>query len=48
MLLTGLVARHDGSFVMRRAVECLQVDGARAGAALGDELRAGCPADVFG
>ena len=47
MLLTGLVARPDGTFVLRRAVECLQSDAARAGAALGDELRAGCPADVF-
>ena len=47
MLLTGLVARHDGTFVMRRTLGCLQSDGERAGAALGDELRAGCPADVF-
>ena len=48
MKLTGLVARHDGTFVLRRTLECLQTDAARAGAALGDELRAGCPADVFG
>ena len=45
--LTGLVARPDGSFVMRRQVECLSADAARAGAALGDELRADSPADLF-
>ncbi len=47
MLLTGLVARADGSFVLKRQVECLRADAARAGAALGDELRADSPQDVF-
>lgn len=47
MHLTGLVARTDGSFLLRREVECLQADAARAGQALGDELRAGSPQDVF-
>ena len=47
MLLTGLVARADGGFVLKRQVECLRADGARAGAALGDELRADSPADLF-
>ena len=47
MRLTGLVARADGSFVLKRQVECLRADGARAGLALGDELRAGSPADLF-
>ena len=47
MLLTGLVARADGSFVLKRQVECLRADAARAGAALGDELRADSPLDVF-
>ena len=45
--LTGLVARPDGSFVLRRTIECANADAERAGAALGDELRAGCPADMF-
>ncbi len=48
MLLTGLVARADGSFVLKRAVECGRSDAARAGAALGDELRCDSPRDVFG
>ena len=47
MHLTGLVARPDGSFVLKRHVECLRTDGARAGAALGNELRADSPRDVF-
>ncbi len=48
MTLTGLVARPDGSFVLRRAVECAQGDAAAAGLALGDELRRDCPSDLFG
>jgi len=48
MRLNGLVARADGSFVLRRSVECLAVDAAAAGAALGDELRRDSPRDVFG
>ena len=47
MRLTGLVARPDGSFMLKRQVECLCADGAQAGAALGDELRADSPADIF-
>ena len=47
MRLTGLVARPDGSFVLKRQVECLCADGARAGTALGDELRADSPSDIF-
>ncbi len=47
MLLTGLVARADGSFVLRRAVECAQADAERAGLALGDELRCDSPGDMF-
>ena len=31
MRLTGLVAAPDGSFVLKRHVECLRTDGARAG-----------------
>ena len=45
--LAGLVARPDGSFLLKRSVECLRADGARAGAALGAELRAGSPRDLF-
>ncbi|MGI4953984.1 MAG: hydroxymethylbilane synthase [Janthinobacterium lividum] len=48
MRLDGLVARADGSFVLRRSVECLATDAAAAGAALGDELRRDSPRDVFG
>ena len=47
MLLTGLVARADGSFLLKRTVECGQDDAARAGAELGDELRCDSPRDVF-
>ncbi len=47
MRLHGLVARADGSFVLRRHVDCLQADAARAGLALGEELRRDSPRDVF-
>lgn len=47
MRLTGLVAREDGSFVLKRYLDCLQVDAERAGLALGDELRADSPRDIF-
>ena len=47
MHLTGLVARTDGSFQLRREVECLQSDAARAGQDLGDSLRMDSPQDVF-
>jgi hydroxymethylbilane synthase len=47
MRLEGLVARSDGRFVLRRSVECLQSDAARAGTALGAELRAHGRRDMF-
>ena len=47
MRLTGLVAREDGSFVLKRHLDCLQVDAERAGLTLGDELRADSPRDIF-
>ena len=47
MCLTGLVARADGSFLLKRAVECLRADAARAGAELGASLRRDSPRDVF-
>ena len=45
--LDALVARADGSFLLRRGVECLQADAVRAGTDLGDSLRADSPADIF-
>jgi hydroxymethylbilane synthase len=45
--LTGLVAREDGSFLLRAAVEGAAADAARLGAALADRLRADSPADLF-
>lgn len=47
MLLTGLIARADGSFLLKRTVECSRADGGRAGRALGEELRCDSPHDVF-
>ena len=46
--LTGLVARPDGTFVLRRQLECARADAAEAGVALGDELRRDSPRDLFG
>jgi hydroxymethylbilane synthase len=46
--LSGLVARADGSFLLRRSLAGLPADAARMGEALGDSLRADSPADVFG
>ncbi len=48
MRLTGLVARPDGTFMLKHSLECLRVDGARAGAELGDWLRQESPGDMFG
>jgi hydroxymethylbilane synthase len=45
--LTGLVAREDGSFLVKRSVFGAASDAAAIGAELGAELRADCPADVF-
>ena len=45
--LEGLVARGDGSFILRRVIEGLRTDAVRLGKALGDELRADSPSDVF-
>ena len=47
MVLTGLVARADGSFLLRRNLECLRTEAARAGAELGEALRRDSPRDVF-
>ena len=45
--LTGLVARADGTFVLRRQVECGRADAERAAAELGAELRRDSPRDVL-
>ena len=45
--LTGLVARADGSFLLKRSLECLRPDVRRAALDLGDSLRADSPRDVF-
>ncbi len=44
---TGLVARTDGSFLLKRSLECLRTDVGRAALELGDSLRADSPRDVF-
>jgi hydroxymethylbilane synthase len=45
--LTGLVARADGSFLLKRRLRGAAADGARLGRELGDSLRSDSPADVF-
>lgn len=46
--LTGLVARADGTFLLKRAIEGAAADAARIGAELGESLRKDSPADIFG
>ena len=45
--LAGLVARTDGSFLMRRSLHGAPEDAAAIGAELGASLRADCPRDIF-
>ena len=45
--LTGLVARADGSFLLKRSAHGAGADAHRIGAELGASLRADCPRDVF-
>jgi hydroxymethylbilane synthase len=45
--LTGLVARPDGSFLIKRALEGAATDAERLGQTLGASLRADCPADIL-
>ena len=47
LILTGLVARADGSFLLRRSLSGSRADAARIGRELGASLRADCPRDVF-
>ena len=45
--LTGLVARGDGSFLLKRSEVAAAADAARLGAELGASLRRDCPGDIF-
>ena len=45
--LTGLVARADGSFLIKDTIEGLPKEAHALGADLGASLKARCPADVF-
>lgn len=45
--LTGLAARGDGTFLLRRSLTGAARDAARLGATLGAELRRDSPADIF-
>ena len=45
--LTGLVARPDGSFLLKRSVHGRAADAALLGAELGSSLRADSPRDIF-
>jgi hydroxymethylbilane synthase len=46
--LTGMVARTDGSFLIKRSLNGSTQDAARIGAELGASLRADSPSDIFG
>jgi hydroxymethylbilane synthase len=48
LTLTGLIARVDGSFLLRRSETGAATDAARIGADLGASLRTQAPADMFG
>lgn len=45
--LIGLVARADGSFLLKRELQGAAADAARLGAELGESLRADSPRDIF-
>ena len=47
LYLTGLVARADGSFLLKRSVQGAVADAARIGVELGASLRADSPHDIF-
>jgi hydroxymethylbilane synthase len=48
MVLTGMVARADGSFLLKRTVTGGVEDAERVGRELGDGLRAEAPGDLLG
>jgi hydroxymethylbilane synthase len=45
--ITGLVARADGSFLLKRTTTCAAADAAAAGRELGLSLKADSPDDIF-
>jgi hydroxymethylbilane synthase len=45
--LTGLIARADGSFLLKRRLVGAPADAARLGRELGESLRRDAPADVL-
>jgi len=45
--LPGVVARADGSFLLKRSVAGPMEEAARVGAELGASLKADAPSDVF-
>ncbi len=47
LMLTGLVARADGSFLLKRTQHGAPADAKRLGEELGASLRADSPADIF-
>ncbi len=47
LLLTGLVARADGSFLLKRSLAGPQADAVHIGRELGKSLRGDSPSDVF-
>jgi len=48
LTLTGLVARPDGTFLLKRSLHGPALDAARIGTELGYSLRADSPADILG
>ena len=48
IMLTGLVARADGSFLLKRKLWGAVSDAAALGRELGDSLRKDSPSDIFG
>ena len=46
--LTGLVARADGTFLLKRAMQGAPADAAAIGRELGESLRRDSPADILG
>lgn len=47
LTLTGLLARSDGSYLIRQTIEGSAVDAARLGRELGNQLRREAPADIL-
>ena len=47
LMLTGLVARADGSFLLKRSLHGAPAEAERLGRELGDSLRCDSPADIF-